>query len=125
MSPTASPHACAQSGCPALVPRGQSRCQAHRRRRWREYQRRRPDRRVVKQIYHTARWQKVRRLILSREPLCRPCKAAGLVVAAVQVDHIKPVDAGGAPFDSENLQPLCFSCHSRKTLEENRRRGKL
>jgi 5-methylcytosine-specific restriction protein A len=43
------------------------------------------------------------------------------VVAATEVDHIKPkAEGGGESF--ENLQPLCKPCHSRKTLGELRTR---
>jgi 5-methylcytosine-specific restriction endonuclease McrA len=34
------------------------------------------------------------------------------------VDHITPLADGGAPFDHENLQPLCASCHNRKSAME-------
>jgi len=43
----------------------------------------------------------------------------GKVVVAREVDHIQPVSDGGAPFDQDNLQPLCKSCHSRKTNADN------
>ncbi len=52
-----------------------------------------------------------------REPLCRACAGQGLVVAAREVDHIRPLAEGGVhAFD--NLQPLCKPCHTRKTLRE-------
>ena len=37
------------------------------------------------------------------------------------VDRIRPLQAGGDPYDLENLQALCRSCHIEKTHRENRR----
>lgn len=37
----------------------------------------------------------------------------------LEVDHVVPLKAGGAPFDLENLQALCRPHHWRKTGEEN------
>jgi 5-methylcytosine-specific restriction enzyme A len=34
------------------------------------------------------------------------------------VDHVVPLKDGGARFDRANLQPLCVSCHNRKTARE-------
>lgn len=64
------------------------------------------------------RWQKLRRMQLNAEPLCRACAAAGLTVPATDVDHIiAKAKGGGDGFD--NLQSLCASCHSRKTALED------
>ena len=38
---------------------------------------------------------------------------------AREVDHIRPLEKGGAPFDLQNLQPLCFIDHRDKTRQEN------
>ena len=63
-------------------------------------------------------WRRVRRLVLDRDGWrCRSCGRAG----RLQVDHIKPLSAGGEPYDLENLQALCaFPCHRDKTAAENR-----
>ena len=45
-------------------------------------------------------------------------------VGMFHVDHIKPVSAGGHPFDESNLQTLCRRCHEEKTAKENSRSGK-
>ena len=65
--------------------------------------------------YYTEKWLKLRKSMLRKHPLCRMCKERGLVRRANEVDHIKPVKEGGEPFDPDNLQCLCKSCHSRKT----------
>ena len=46
------------------------------------------------------------------------CAQCGLY--ANQVDHVTPLEAGGDPWDRDNLQALCGSCHRAKTAGENR-----
>ncbi len=60
----------------------------------------------------SAAWRKLRRSVLSAEPLCRMCTAQGKTVPATDVDHR---DNDPANNDLVNLQPLCHECHSRKT----------
>lgn len=67
-------------------------------------------------LYVSKRWQKIRRMVLLREPFCRSCMKRGRLVPAVQVDHIVPLEDGGATYDESNLQPLCRSCHSAKSF---------
>ena len=67
---------------------------------------------------HSWRWRRVRRIVLSSEPLCRMCKQQGYVTAATEVDHIKPRDEGGDMWDRANLQPLCRECHENKTRRQ-------
>ena len=63
------------------------------------------------------RWFKIAKRHLKTEPLCRLCKAAGFIVAAVLVDHIIPLSQGGTDA-AENRQSLCRSCHAKKTAKE-------
>lgn len=64
------------------------------------------------------RWTRVRRAVLDRDGWrCRRCGRAG----RMEVDHVIPLDRGGAPWDPANLQTLCRSCHIRKTANENER----
>ena len=69
-------------------------------------------------IYNTSRWQRLRKLILSRNPICQANDCNNL---SSHVDHIVPMADGGEPYELENLQALCASCHSRKTLKENKK----
>ena len=74
--------------------------------------------------YQGARWQRLRRLHLSIEPLCRACKRLGYSVTAQHVDHVVPIaQAPALAYDLANLQSLCVSCHSVKTQTEDRGTG--
>lgn len=73
-----------------------------------------------------SRWQKARKGWLHAHPLCVVCEAAGRVVPATDVDHIKPHRGDMALFwDSSNWQSLCHSCHSTKTVQEDGGFGRL
>jgi hypothetical protein len=62
-------------------------------------------------LYGRGRWKRLRRLQLAHQPLCRMCEAAGRIVPAVLVDHIKPAkDNVKLFFDINNLQSLCRLC---------------
>lgn len=66
-------------------------------------------------------WQKLRKLKLQMEPLCRICLANGRAEPATEVDHIipKPQTENAAMYTLEELQSLCKSCHSSKSAREN------
>lgn len=60
-------------------------------------------------------WRKLRAAALERDGRrCRYCGGVG----RLEVDHIRPVSRGGAPYDPANLQTLCRRCHIRKTKAE-------
>jgi 5-methylcytosine-specific restriction protein A len=61
--------------------------------------------------------QRIRKRILSVEPLCVACKEQGRVTVATEVDHILALHKGGADTD-ENRQPLCSACHLAKSIDE-------
>jgi len=58
-----------------------------------------------------------RRRRLAAEPLCRDCKARGIISAATVPDHIKPLALGGTD-DDDNIRCLCGPCHEIKTAEQ-------
>lgn len=60
-------------------------------------------------------WLKIRKRILDKEPLCRECKKRGRNTPASHVDHIDGQCSKPSDYVDSNLQPLCNSCHSRKT----------
>jgi 5-methylcytosine-specific restriction endonuclease McrA len=76
---------------------------------------------TAKKFYSSKEWRSIRRLVLSREPLCRSCELTGLLVPATEVDHIEPlVVAWNRRLDLDNLQPICKVCHAKKTREDNK-----
>ena len=61
---------------------------------------------------HTRRWKKLRRALLSRNPVC---ERGGCGRAAVDVHHIVPVmhdPAGTYWFDTAYLKCVCVECHT-------------
>jgi 5-methylcytosine-specific restriction enzyme A len=62
-------------------------------------------------LYHTKRWERIRRLQLQKEPLCRMCKANGIVREANVADHIVPHRGDPKLFWFGELQSLCPGCH--------------
>ena len=65
-------------------------------------------------------WGKVRLKVLDLSGWkCAKCGKSG----RLEVDHIKPLEEGGALYDESNLQTLCRSCeHFAKTRGERRGR---
>jgi len=106
------PSPCRYPGCRELTSAGY--CARHRALLYREQDSRRPP---ANERGYDWNWRKLRSLVLAREPLCRECARRGKIVAATEVDHIVPLSRGGTN-ELDNLQPLCKSCHSRKTAKE-------
>jgi len=66
-----------------------------------------------------AKWRKLRKYVLSLNPVCAICQRK----IACEVDH-KLRKADGGSDDITNLQGLCTECHAVKTAMENgKRRG--
>ena len=72
------------------------------------------ERQQTKRFYRQTAWSAIRRAVLARQPTCRHCGAP-----ASEVDHIVPLRRGGTNALS-NLQALCRSCHSRKSITETK-----
>lgn len=80
-----------------------------------------PSKRSATQRGYTGDWSRASRAYRKENPLCVRCKAEGRLVAATQVDHIKPWRGDRNLFwDITNWQSLCASCHSLKTNHEDR-----
>ena len=70
------------------------------------------------EFYQSTPWRKLRALKLEQEPMCEECLKAGRLNPAQMVDHIVPINKGGASLDIENLQSLCNACHARKSAKD-------
>ena len=109
-------HPCAKQGCPEVVYGRGGYCLAHAR----EVQHvTDAERGSAASRGYGANWRRLRRMFLRENPLCEdPYGAHAGPVVATDVDHIVPRSKGGT--DAwENLQSLCASCHSRKTVEQD------
>ena len=68
---------------------------------------------------HWKLWRDIRLKALDRDSWeCQKCGRKG----RLEVDHIKPMEDGGAPLDLNNLMCLCRNCHLAKTRWENTER---
>lgn len=117
--PKLAPRPCSVPGCPRLTTDGRF-CEEHQA----QQPKRPPDNRpsaAARGYDHT--WRRLRRMILTTSPLCVECEKHGRIVLATDVDHIIPLSQGGTNHIN-NLQPLCHSCHSRKTAVESSGWGK-
>jgi 5-methylcytosine-specific restriction protein A len=76
------------------------------------------SKRIFENVYHTTRWEKLRKIRLMIEPLCRECMKSGIVAVASIVDHIIPIRQGGDPWSLDNTQSLCEKCHNKKRRKE-------
>ena len=72
--------------------------------------------------YNSVEWIKLRNLVRNEEPLCRTCKAKGIIRPTEIIDHIKPILDGGEALDRDNLQGLCTTCHNAKSAKERNKR---
>lgn len=71
-------------------------------------------------FYDKRVWRdRLRRNQLELEPTCRKCRERGNYTIATHVDHIIPIEDGGAEYDPTNFQSLCLLCHTDKTNVDN------
>lgn len=82
-----------------------------------------PLRKKTKDRGYDAAWERVRKFILLRDPICKiqiKCKDAPAV--STEVDHIKPIRFyPELRLDPSNLQGCCKPCNAAKALQD---RGK-
>ena len=108
---------CAYPGCKNLVKPTQRYCELHLKQINRDYNERRRDMQV-QEIYNSARWKKVRGLVMRRDGgLCQQCKREGRITPADVVDHIVEIKDGGCVYCEDNLEALCHNCHNKKTAK--------
>jgi 5-methylcytosine-specific restriction endonuclease McrA len=73
----------------------------------------------LNKFYQSSQWKKIREQILAKEPFCRMCGYSAQVV-----DHIIEIEDGGDKLALDNLQPLCYACHNKKTSQKKEKRYK-
>lgn len=72
------------------------------------------------QFYKSREWRAMRLVVLSINPYCESCLKSGVKTIATEVDHIIDIkDEPTCCLDITNLQGLCKSCHSTKTIKSN------
>jgi 5-methylcytosine-specific restriction protein A len=78
-------------------------------------------------LIHTQRWNRLRRIKLSDDPLCEQCLKVNRIELAVEVHHVTPVEDARTErekerlmFDYHNLMALCHNCHVEKHKEMGR-----
>lgn len=106
---------CSHPACGVLV-RGAGKCPKHRTNRQAER-----DRGTRQQRGYGKSWQRLRLLILDRDPICCECGRA----ASTEVDHKVPMSQGGSTDDPDNLAGICKPCHGRKSVKEDGGFGRL
>ena len=100
---------CAYPGCPNLT--DTKYCESHKALENTEY-----TAGSRNTFYKSPEWKKKRAEYLESHPFCSSCGHPASVV-----DHIVPILNGGEALDDDNLQALCWSCHSKKSIKEGSR----
>lgn len=98
---------CSRPGCPNLVRKGY--CEEHRPKR---------KQTAKKRFYNTARWQRIRKQKLLRDPLCELNAKCKDPTPATHVHHRDGDVRNNRP---ENLVSCCVACHT----HEERTKGAL
>lgn len=107
--PTSPRHFCARSGCRDET--SERYCTKH------QYADR-TGRDPVKAMYKTSRWQRTRRVVLAREPLCCVCGCHAATIADHFPTSARELVAQGLInefYRPERSRGICASCHSKKT----------
>lgn len=116
---------CRYPGCPELIS-GKTTppyCDTHKKKKDKDYDKYYRDKKKRRLYNH--RWRKAREIYLQQHPLCVECKSRGDIAIADVVDHITPHKGDYDLFwDEDNWQPLCETCHNRKTASEDGGFGK-
>lgn len=105
---------CTYPGCNCLVSTG-TRCPKHTTAKKGGFSGKRTKSSEWHALYYSARWRQLRKDFLKKFPFCFVCGEKATIA-----DHITP--HRGNPdlfYNEDNLQPMCQSCHSKKTLREN------
>ena len=103
---------CAHHGCRELT--ANRYCEAHAKQDAKNFRTHESGKRYGTQ------WRKIRARYIADNPLCEMCKDDGRLTPADTVHHKRRIADGGTN-ESENLQALCSSCHSRLHAKDGER----
>ncbi len=102
---------CKSRGCSRIATTGDGHCARHEGDR-------RPGAWSSQSHGYGHSWRSLRAAVLERDNrLCQPCRRAGRLTVAAEVDHIAPRSLGGAE-SPENLQSICKRFRRSKTASE-------
>jgi 5-methylcytosine-specific restriction enzyme A len=108
---------CTGPGCNRLVEAGEVRCDKCKPKQHEGTSKNRPG----DPFYSSAAWIRVRNQKRLDDPLCEECLKDGVCKPMSEVDHVLPRwEHPELALEPSNLQSLCKSHHSRKTLHERR-----
>lgn len=74
-------------------------------------------------FYQSMAWRNLRKAFITQHPICEECKKKGIITPATVVDHIVPINEGGAALSPDNLQSLCDRCHNKKSASEGHKKN--
>lgn len=85
----------------------------------RNYDKNRRDK-IHAAFYRSAEWIRARESVMEQYAgLCAECSKLDLITNADVVDHIVPLTLDFSKrLEYSNLQPLCHSCHNKKTAQD-------
>jgi len=111
---------CGYPGCNALVQENNYYCPTHKamadqkkKEIYKDTQRKSSSK--YHSLYNSTLWRQTSKEFLKKYPNCFICGAKATIA-----DHITPHRGNIELFyNTDNLQPMCWKCHSKKTLIEN------
>ena len=121
---------CNAPGCNVLIAMSERYCAMHKfdskRESYKHYDATKRNK-LHDQFYHSKQWRELRNIVMREHGgLCAQCARLGMTVPADVVDHIVPISVDWeARLKRENLQPLCHSCHNKKTQSDRYKWGGL
>jgi 5-methylcytosine-specific restriction endonuclease McrA len=114
--PTFPKDQCSEFGCKLPCAKGKSLCETHAPKKKVD-----DNRKQFNKMYSKIGWDSIRKLVLSKTPLCNSCQCNGHVNMASHVDHLFAWSAIGEHAFMRNIfQPLCPECHGIKSALEKK-----
>jgi 5-methylcytosine-specific restriction protein A len=86
----------------------------------REYDRRRTRESATRRLYWTREWRALAAAQRDAEPLCRMCRAEGVLTPGTVCDHVIPHRGDVHAFWNNERQSLCRAHHSGQKQAEER-----